>query len=294
MQGPMRIVYHLGAHCTDDDRLVRCLLKNRALLADQGITVPSPTRYRKLLRDTVMQLRGQTASEETQALVLQQIMDEPEADRLILSWPSFLSFPAWALRGSLYAQAGERVRAFTRIFPDAEAEFHLSLRNPATFLPSLQDAVNAKGREDILTGVDPLQLRWSDAVRQILIHNPGIPLTVWCNEETPLIWPEVLQAVSGHRPGLTLVDDDDLLASIMTEIGMGRMTAYCAEHPPQSVTQRRRITTAFLEKFARPEVVEQEITLPGWTDEVVQSLTYAYLQDVERIRRLPGVTFIEA
>ena len=58
MQGPMRIVYHLGAHCTDDDRLVRCLLKNRALLADQGITVPSPTRYRKLLRDTVMQLRG--------------------------------------------------------------------------------------------------------------------------------------------------------------------------------------------------------------------------------------------
>ena len=22
--GPMRIAYHLGAHCTDEDRLVRC------------------------------------------------------------------------------------------------------------------------------------------------------------------------------------------------------------------------------------------------------------------------------
>ena len=47
----MRIVYHLGAHCTDEDRLVRCLLKNRATLAEQGIVVPAPTRYRKLLRE---------------------------------------------------------------------------------------------------------------------------------------------------------------------------------------------------------------------------------------------------
>jgi hypothetical protein len=290
----MRIVYHLGAHCTDEDRLVRCLLKNRAELAEQGIAVPSPTRYRKLLRDTALQLRGQTASEETQAVVLQQIMDEPDADRLILSWPSFLSFPAWALRGGLYAAAGERLRAFTRIFPGAEAEFHLSVRNPATFLPTLQEAVNAKGREDILTDVNPLDVRWSDPVRQILINNPGVPMTIWCNEETPLIWPEVLQAVSGHEPGMTLADDDDLLASIMTEIGMGRMKAYCAEHPPQSVTQRRRIATAFLEKFARPDQVEQEISLPGWTDDLVETLTQTYLQDVERIRRLPGVTFIEA
>ena len=36
----MRIVYHLGAHCTDEDRLVRCLLKNRAVLAEAGIAVP--------------------------------------------------------------------------------------------------------------------------------------------------------------------------------------------------------------------------------------------------------------
>ena len=58
----MRIVYHLGAHCTDEERLVRCLLKNRATLADQGIVVPAPTRYRKLLRDTAVQLKGQPAA----------------------------------------------------------------------------------------------------------------------------------------------------------------------------------------------------------------------------------------
>ena len=290
----MRIVYHLGAHCTDEDRLVRCLLKNRALLAEQGIIVPATTRYRKLLRDTVMQLRGNFASSDTQALVLEQIMEESAAERLILSWPSMLSFPAYALQGGFYRAAGERTNAFTRIFPDCDAEFHLAIRNPATFLPDLQEAVNAKRQEDILTGIDPLGLRWSDVIRQILAHNPGVPLTVWSDEETPLIWPEVLQAVSGHAPDTALQDDDELLSMIMTEIGMGRMRAYCNEHPPQSVTQRRRIVTAFLEKFARAERVEQEITLPGWSEDLVAAVSDAYLQDVERIRRLSGVTLIEA
>jgi hypothetical protein len=290
----MRIVYHLGAHCTDEDRLVRCLLKNRGVLAEQGIIVPSPTRYRKLLRDTAVQLRGQPASQETQALVLEQIMEEPQAERMILSWDSFLSFPTWAAQGGLYGFAGERIRAFTRIFPDIEAEFHLALRNPATYLPALQALLVAKGRTDVVTDVDPFLLRWSTAVEHILALNPGVPLTVWCDEETPLIWPEVLQTVAGFAPGTPLVDSDDVLAMIMTEIGMGRMQAYCAEHPPQSVAQRRRIVTAFLERFARPEKVEQEIELPGWTAEVVQELTWRYHEDVDRIRTLPGVTMIEA
>ena len=66
----MRIVYHLGAHCTDDERLIRCLWKNRETLAVQGIVVPAPTRYRALLRDTAVTLKGRPASRDTQAVVL--------------------------------------------------------------------------------------------------------------------------------------------------------------------------------------------------------------------------------
>ncbi len=290
----MRIVYHLGAHCTDEDRLVRCLLKNRAVLADQCIVVPSPTRYRKLIRDTAVQLKGKAASEDSQAMLLEQIMDEPVADRLILSWENFLSFPSWAVTGTLYSFAGERIRAFTQIFPDIDAEFHLAIRNPATFVPALQVKVNAKGGEDVLANMDPLHLRWSDVVRQILAQNPGVPITVWCDEDTPLIWPEVLQAVSGHAPGTRLIDDDELLAMIMSDIGLARMKAYSAEHPPQSVSHRRRIVTAFLEKFARPDQIEMAVDLPGWTEEVIADLTSRYFDDVDRIRRMPGVTLLEA
>ena len=290
----MRIVYHLGAHCTDEDRLVRCLLKNRAALADQGIIIPSPTRYRKLMRDTAVQLKGHAASEETQAMLLEQIMDEDRADRLVLSWDSFLSFPAWVVRDTFYSFAGERIRAFTQIFPEIEAEFHLALRNPATFLPALRKRIQERGHEDVRFETDPLHLRWSDAVRQILKHNPGVPLTVWCDEDAPLIWPEVLQTVSGHAPGTVLEDDDEILAMVLTEAGIARMRAYCAQHPPASVTQRRRIATAFLEKFARPDQIEITVDMPGWTDDLVADLTARYLEDVERIRRMPGVTVIDA
>ena len=289
----MRIVYHLGAHCTDEDRLVRCLLKNRASLAEAGIVVPSPTRYRKLLRDTASQLRGAAASPETQAMILDQIIDEGPVERVILSWTSFLSFPAYAVGDMLYGNGGQRLHGFTQIFPDIEAEFHLGLRNPATFLPDLRQRAQAKGHDDILRDVDPRSLRWSDTIRQIKADNPGVPLTVWCDEDTPLIWPEVLQAVAGHDPDLVLEDSDELLAQLLTEAGLARFHAYCAEHPPQSVLQRRRIVTAFLEKFGRPDQLSDEITTPAWTDALVRQLTETYLADIGYIAGMPGVTLIE-
>jgi hypothetical protein len=213
---------------------------------------------------------------------------------MILSWDGFLSHTRWVVRGTLYPYAGRRVAAFTRLFPDCEAEFHLAIRNLATFLPALQKVVNSTGQDDILAGADPLDLRWSDVVSRIQDRNPGIPLTVWCDEETPLIWPEVLQAVSGHGPGLDLTDTDELLALIMNEIGLARLKTYMAEHPPQGQQQRRRVMTAFLEKFARPDTVNYEIDKPGWTDDLVGQLTDNYTADVNRIMAMPGVTFLSA
>lgn len=288
----MRIVYHLGAHCTDEDRLVRCLLKNRALLAEQGILIPSPTRYRSLLRDTAMQLNGAAASADTQAMILEQILDDPDAERVVLSWDSFLGFPGWVVRETLYSHAGERSRAFTQIFPQARAEFHLAIRNPATFLPALREKVLAKGQGDIMTGFDPLTLDWSTAVSRILYHNPEVPLTVWCDEDTPLIWPEVLRAVSGHREDTVLADTDELLSLIMTQDGLARMQAYTTAHPPAGATQRRRVVTAFLEKFARADQIELEFEMPGWTPDLVARLTARYHEDIEQIRSMPGVQFL--
>ena len=288
----MRIVYHLGAHCTDDDRLIRCLLKNRAVLAAQGIVVPPPNRYRTLLRDTAIQLKGAVASADTQALVLDQMMDEDAADRLVLSWDNFLSFPNWALKGALYPVAGERVRSFMQVFPDVQASFYLAIRNPATWLPTLFKRLKDRSYDDFMTGADPMLLRWSDVVAQIKGQNPDTALTIWCDEDTPLVWPEVLAAVSGMAEDTVLEDADDLLAQIMTADGLLRLRAYLGEKGPFPPDRRRRVVTAFLDKFAVADQIEMDVTMPGWTADYVAAITQAYEVDVARIKAMPGVTFI--
>ena len=60
----MRIVYHLGAHFTDEERLLKCLGRNRDLLARQSIIVANPKRYRSLLRETAIRLKGAAATIE--------------------------------------------------------------------------------------------------------------------------------------------------------------------------------------------------------------------------------------
>ena len=290
----MRIVYHLGAHCTDEERLIRCLLKNRNLLAEQGIIVPEPAQYRKLLRDTSVDLKGAPASEDLQRQVLQQILGEENGERVVLSWESFLSFPQWALRGSLYGFAGERVRAFTQIFPQYQSQFALAIRNPATFLPALFERQKGKSYEEFFEGTDPRAIRWSDVIRQIAEQCPQTPITVWCDEESPLIWPEVLQAVSGHDDTTQLAETDELLAQLMNAEGLKRMRNYVASHPPANSHQRRRIAAAFLEKFALPEALTYKFDLPGWTAEMVEEMTAHYREDIQRIADRPQVDLISA
>jgi hypothetical protein len=289
---PMRMVYHLGAHCTDDERLIRCLLKNREVLAQQGIIVPAPQRYRTLLRDTAIQLKGTPASAEMQASLLEQIVPDGSVERLIFSWEHFLGLPNWALDGVIYPAAGDRVRAFAQIFPDVPAEFHLALRNPATFLPALVAKQTKPDVDKVFAGTDPLDWRWSDTIRRIITVNPGIALTVWCDEDTPLIWPEVLQAVSGHGADTTLDGVFDVLASIMTADGLKRLRAYLDTKGPFTPDRRRRAVTAFLDKFARPDQLEVQIDVPGWTQALVARMSEAYEQDVALIAQMPGVTFI--
>ena len=288
----MRIVYHLGAHFTDEERLLRCLQKNKALLAEHGVVVPHPKRYRSLLRETAIQLKGQPATIDSQALILEQIMEEDRAERLILSWDSFLSLPAWVLKNTLYPAAGERVRAFCQIFPQIEAEFHLALRNPATFLPVLYERLKPASYAEFLAGADPYMLRWSEVIERILDSNPDAPLTVWCDEDTPLIWPEVLRAVSGLPEDCAIDGEEDLLASLMSGEGLTRMRAYMESHAPQNILQRRKIVSAFLDKFALPERIDMQVEMPGWAEDTVAELTAAYDADVARIARMDDITFL--
>jgi hypothetical protein len=80
----------------------------------------------------------------------------------------------------------------------------------------------------------------------------------------------------------------------MSPEGLDRMRAYLASNPPASILQRRRIVSAFLDKFALSDQIDMELDLPGWDESLIEDLTDQYRRDIARIRTLSGVTFIEA
>ncbi|MGL4320950.1 MAG: hypothetical protein ACRCS3_08815, partial [Paracoccaceae bacterium] len=161
-----------------------------------------------------------------------------------------------------------------------------------TFVPALLAIEPGKDTANYLAGIDPLQLRWSDVVARIIAANPGAKLTIWCDEDTPLIWPEVLQAVAGVGPETALEGSYDVLEMIMSPVGVRRLKSYIDTKGPFSVERRRRAVAAFLDKFAAAEAIDFAFELPDWTAEMVAQMTDSYEADCTTIAAMPEVTFI--
>jgi len=290
----MDIVYHIGAQGADDERLLGSLLKNRAILAGAGVLVPDPDRYRPLLRGAPAARRALPGGDELRTSLL-DAAGAAAIRRIVLSDPSLLGAPGRALdRQMLYPEAEAAARRLSRIFPGDGCGFFLGLRNPATFLPALCAAMPAEEAARVLSGSDPRRLRWSDLVRRIRAADPGARITVWCSEDAPLIWPELMRAIADVGPEIRLKGSDDLLAAIMTPTGLRRLRDYLAAHAPPDAARRRRIVSAFLDKYAIAAAIEEAIDIPGWTAELVDELTRGYEEDLAEIAKIGAVTLLSA
>lgn len=289
----MQIALHIGAACTDEDRLLKTLLKNTENFAAEGIKIPGPGKYRRLIRETIQNLNGAPPSAMTRDVLVDAILDDESANRLVMSNSAFICVPNRIFEnGVFYDQLEAKLGAFGQIFAKDDIELFLGLRNPATFVPAAFEQGKTKNFVEFLSGIQIEQLVWSHVVERIRAVLPQASLTVWCNEDTPLIWAQLVREISGVDPLTKISGGFDLLATIMTEDGMARLGAYLKTHPPQTEVQKRRIIAAFLERYAIEDEIVEEMDLEGWTEEVVNHLTEQYEEDVFRIERMPGVTFI--
>lgn len=293
MRTDINIVYHLGAPFTDNDQVTWSLRKDSQLLADKGVLLRRPIAYRQLLKDMILELKGEDPSIVDQETLLAGLLRNDEAGRVIMSDPRFLGVPAWMLYGgTFYQNAAKNTARIRDLLPDNPCEFHLGISSPASFIPAVFNAQKDKSYEQFIDGADLATLRWSDVISQIQEENPDCPLTVWCNEDTPIIWPTVLREIAGLDPQVRLQGELDVIQEIMSEEGVALLIKYLDERPKLTEIQRRRVRGIFLEKFFLDDAVEEEIDLPGWTEETVDALTAIYDDDIERIARLPGVNFI--
>lgn len=289
----MQVVLHAGAHMTDEDRLSACLIKNRDLLSSYGTEIPNPGTYRKAVRILLRSATKEGITDDARDVVLEKAKLSHAPERLILSGPSFFGTPKMAAGGGeLYSSAEARIGYFHQMFPDDQLEFFMAIRNPATFLPAIFEATGLTSMTEYLSGAEPTSIQWSHLIGRLNAAFPDIPLTVWCNEDTPLIWAQIMREMAGLDPTVALEGEFSLLEEIMTAPGLQRFKSYIASHPSMTETQKRRVIAAFLDKFADEDAIEEELDVPGWTEELIDQLTELYDEDVFAIERMPGVNLI--
>ena len=289
----MQLVLHTGAHYTEEERLLKSLLANKPQLAQDGTIVPGPSTYRGLFRDTLNAMYKSPVSAGARDVLLDAVLNDTDAKRVILSDANFFRTPATAVvDGMLYPDAPVRMMRMAQLFPDDQIEIFLGIRNPATLLPILH-GVSADNSDANFWGIkDPADVRWSETIGLLRDSAPEIPVTIWCNEDAPLIWGKIMREMAGLPDTSKLEGEFDLLETIMTPEGMKRFRTYMVSHPEISGSQEQRVIAAFLDKFAMADAIEEELDMPGWTDDLVDEMTESYDQDVLRIQQIPGIRMI--
>ncbi len=289
----MRIALHFGVHSTDEERLLKCLLKNKETLLKEGIAVPAPGRYRMNMRNALGNKFAHLSPDDIQHHILSEMLDGTQPDRVVLSHEHFFCVPGRVIfRGQLLPLAGDRVRQYAEMFPDHNVEVFFATRDMATLLPALYQRMGRAQAVEHFGEYDAMQQRWTAVIDDIRHKNPTVPITIWCNEDTPLIWNAVLREVANHAFDTQLIGTDVLLSKIMTPEGMKRLNAYLQSHPPANDNQRYRILEAFLDKFGIEDAMEEELDMPGWSPQYVEDLTAIYENDIYEISQMPDVSVI--
>lgn len=291
----MQVILHAGVHCTDDDKLLRCLLRNAGDWRHEGVAIPGPGKYRETLSVLANNLGGQTPGEDARDIVLDSILsaDPDQVARLVLSHENFFSVPKLLFGGGrLYRKAESRLQLLCDLFKGDQVELYMGLRDPATFLPAIHNSTPFEDFQELMNGVDPAHVIWSDLLRRLRMEVPQVPITVWCNEDTPFIWGELLRRMAGIELSRKISGGFDLFSAIIDPEGMKRFRAFLQEHPNVTEIQKRRVMVAFLDKYALDEEIEEVLDLPGWDADYVEMLSANYERDMQVIAQMPGVTMI--
>ncbi|MDO5630727.1 MAG: hypothetical protein Q4G22_02700 [Paracoccus sp. (in: a-proteobacteria)] len=289
----MQMVYHIGVHGTDGDRMLKTLLNNRGRLLRDRTEVVTPNRHRGVFEEALAALNGGPATPEMEQIMQDAVLDSDDPLRVICTSPGFLGVPSRAIGPEgLYPQAGARIAALTNLFPSAGAEFFVAIRNPVTLIADVLD-LHGGDYASLMGGVDPLSLSWLTAVQRMAAGAQGRRLVVWCHEDAPIIWPDVVRLVGGLPPSEPLPGGLLYMHEMLGDQGLRELRGALAgrELP---VSQRRDLYAEHLQRNALPHMVEQDIALPGWTQETVDQITARYYQDIPQIAALPGVEFILA
>ena len=289
----MQIAFHIGANCTDEDRLLKSTLRNADTLLQQGIAVPGPGKYRKLIREAIESLADGAPAADARDILLDAIIEDDNITRLVLSNDNFITIPKRIFdHGIFYHQAEKKVQGLHRLFPDDEISLFLGMRHPASFLQETATRAGVNSLKQYLGVLPPIDVRWSDVIARIKRAAPDTPLYVWCNEDTALIWEDLIRLFAGVGSDLPLTGQFDILAHIVSPAGMEALKPQMHAITADDIEARQNLIADVLDTHALPDLVEDAITWPELDAALVQAMTDAYEADLDVISRIEGVELI--
>ena len=289
----MQMVFHCGVHGTDLDRMVKTLAQNRDWLLKNGIEPLTPNRHRGIFEEALTALSGGEATPEMEEVMLDAILETDAPRRVICSSPGFLGLPYRAIApGGLFVTAGPKMAAMANLFPSAEVEFFLALKNPATLVPYVLSRMENRTYDQVMGGVDPIGLRWGPCIQRILSSLQGRRIVIWCHEDTPMIWPEVVRRIATMPGDVPLKAGLQILGDLLHPEGIHMIRDEMAKQERLTVETRRAIFAAALAKYARTEMIDIPVDLPGWDQDLIDAITRNYDTDVAEIAAMPGVEFL--
>jgi hypothetical protein len=286
----MQIAFHIGANCTDEDRLLKSILRNASALLQQGIAVPGPGKYRALLRETIQGLDGAAPAKDSREILLDAFVEEDDIKRIVLTNDNFIAIPKRVFdHGVFYHQTETKVRGLCRLFPDDDVSFYFSMRNPVSYLQDIAKRAEAANLRDYLGLLQPHEIKWSDVIKRIKRAAPHAKLYVWCNEDTPLIWEDLIRLQSGIALDTPLSGQYDVLSRIISTEGMQTLEAI---EMPENRIARHNMIADLIEVFPLLEMMNETIDLPELSPELIAAMSAGYEDDIDVIDQMEGVELV--
>lgn len=286
----MRIAVHAGVHFTDGARLIKSVRKEQKCLKAVGIVAPAPRSYRTELKRFLNHSKSSEDMRKLQRLRMNSIDDD--AETLVLSSPSVFGREAQAIgAGHFYPSAVQNLVELKKLYPGSQIELFVGLKNPANFIHSAISKCRPRKAKKILTRMDPLVFCWSELVERLMEEVEVVRAHVWCHEDTPLIWSQILREILQIDYSVALKSEFDLVAELMLPEGYKRLLDYLQDKPTLTELQKKRVTSAFLEKYADVAKIEEDFS-HYWPRPILEDINILYEEDLERLARLPTVNVI--
>ncbi|SDW17405.1 hypothetical protein SAMN05444358_101123 [Ruegeria halocynthiae] len=290
----MQMVIQAGAHFTDEAQLFSLLQANTQIMADNHTAFWGLRPFRKIFRPALKPSADRPSHQDTLAQFQNLFPKGQQIDRAILSSALYLGERSSIIMdGQFYARAGQRMAYLDQLFGESTVELFIGLRNPGSFIPNVLMLLSAHEREHILATTDLSCLSWLAMIEDIRDLAPDVKITLWSNEDFPLICGDILRTLAGMPDDTPIEEEFTLLSSLVSDVGKRELADVIEQQSvPNDPILRGKLGQIF-QQHALTDAIEEELELPGWNEDIVAAFTELYEQDLARLQTMPDIRFLK-